>query len=289
MTEFRALLDRAGRTVDECVALIRQVGDDAASLAPVKAFIDQVTADAPIAVGVPERFMILQAILACLPAVPQQRLAPAVQAHVYDGFKEFAVNEARHQWCRAGTFSFTVIAKKATLRIFAGGEFYWEVSGFPRSWLAQVMPDSLPRALYFLATRFKGFRPAYFFHLDPGRRVRALSPDGLNACYYRMAQCLELQPEVKGILTVGWLHSPDTYTVSPHLAWRNQTVLENGGFVGRINHPAENHLVFHRSPERRKAFEEGRFTPTSGLVLWAAADMRRWAARHPELAERAQP
>jgi hypothetical protein len=281
MSEFHALLDRSRHTVDECVRLVRHVSDDAATLAPLTAVIAEVTAGTPVAVGVPERFMILQAILANLEAIPGLRLAPAVQACIYEQFAEFAANEARHAWCRAGTFSFMVVAKKATLRIFAGGEFYWEVSGFPRSWLPKVAPESLPQVLWYLTTKFKGVRPAYFFHLDPGRRVRALSPDGLDACYRRMAQCLALQPEVRGILTVGWLHSPDTHRISPHLAWRNQTVLDNGGVVARIDLPVEHPLVFHRSPERRKAFEEGRFTPTNGLVLWAAADLRRWAARQP--------
>ena len=33
------------------------------------------------------------------------------------------------------------------------------------------------------------------------------------------------------MITASWLHSPDTFAVSPHLAWLNRVFLENGGHV----------------------------------------------------------
>jgi len=274
--ELEMRLQHSGQADDACVRAIAAVNDELATLEPMKRLLTAFGGE--IAGGIGERFLVLKTILRSLPSVSTLNVAGGVKRYFYESFQDFAVNEASHAWCRAGRFSFVVICKKATLRIFPGGEFYWEISGFPRSWLKLIPPRSLSAALLFFATKFKGFAPAFFFHLDPGRRVRALSPATLNACYLLMAECLELQPEIKGILTIGWLHSPDTHAISPHLAWRNQAIAENGGFVSRINGPVEHELVFHRSPERRKAFEAGRFTPTNGLVLWASADMRKWAA-----------
>ncbi len=277
------MLTAAGRSVKDGTALIAQVGDAAPTQTAVSEFARSLPGADRQPEGAVERFLALHTILEHLDRVKQLPVAAGVKALFYDEFARFAADESTSEWCRAGAFSFIVLCKKASLRIFPAGELYWEVSGFPRSWLSHIPLASLPKALHFFATRFRGFRPAFYFHLDPGRKNRILSPVELDRSYYLMAKSLELQPEAKGILTVGWLHSPDTHRVSPHLAWRNKIFEENRGFIGTIKGPVDLNLVFHRSPERRKLYEQGKFKPTNGLILWAREDMRAWAAAHPEL------
>ena len=77
-------------------------------------------------------------------------------------------------------------------------------------------------------------RPVFFPHLNAHRKNRwVLTEDESNRSYYRMAQSLVRQPHVKGLVASSWLHSSDTFVVSPHLAWMNRTFLENGGLVVR--------------------------------------------------------
>jgi hypothetical protein len=94
---------------------------------------------------------------------------------------------------------------------------------------------------------------------------------------------MKLQPAIKGFFTTAWFYSPDLFEVSRHLSWLNKVFSENGGLVVKLGLAPLDSGVFARSPERRKAYEEGRFKPTLGLVLWPRTQMIRWADEHPEL------
>jgi hypothetical protein len=132
----------------------------------------------------------------------------------------------------------------------------------------------------------RGFAPAFFIHLAfHGQKRGALLERDSNRAYYRMAQAMSRQPHVKGLVASSWLHSPDTMTASPHLTGLNRVFLENRALVTTMGPANPESGVFYRSPERRRLFDEGRFTPTTGLVLWPRADMLAWARAHPELAE----
>jgi hypothetical protein len=41
--------------------------------------------------------------------------------------------------------------------------------------------------------------------------------------------------------------------------------------------------VLHRSPERKRAYDEGRLKPTLGLVIWPRDEMLAWARTRPDL------
>lgn len=94
---------------------------------------------------------------------------------------------------------------------------------------------------------------------------------------------MALQPEIKGLITASWLHSPDTFAVSPHLKWLNDVFLQNGGYVFPLGPADIDGGVLHRSPERQQAYEAGTFKPTEALVIWPRQAMLAWAAGHEEL------
>ena len=109
-----------------------------------------------------------------------------------------------------------------------------------------------------------------------------------NRSWYRMAQSMKLQPQIRGLIASSWLHSPDTMRVSPHLAAFSRALLDNGALVIRHHAADPNCGVFYRSPERKKLYEEGQFVPTHGLVIWPRKEMLAWADAHPELADPAR-
>jgi hypothetical protein len=114
-------------------------------------------------------------------------------------------------------------------------------------------------------------------------QVQALLEREALKAYYRMAQSMALQPDVKGLIASSWLHSPDTFEVSPHLSWLNRVFLEHGAVVATMGPASPDCGVLTRNLERQRAYTEGRFAPTVGLVVWPRREMLQWAANHPEL------
>jgi hypothetical protein len=96
---------------------------------------------------------------------------------------------------------------------------------------------------------------------------------------------MALQPAVRGLLIASWFHSPETFRVSPHLAWTNRTPTEHGAVLTTIGRaaPADGFLVGSR--ERSRLFAAGEFRPATALLIWPRAAFLAWAAAHPELAD----
>ena len=182
--------------------------------------------------------------------------------------------------------NFVSMAKIVTLRRFPAGQLQFERSGIPLSWLTRLAPRRLTKLLRFLVRRTRGRRPFFFHHIAWRRKNRLfLLEVEQNRSYYRIAQALRRHPEVKGLLTESWLHSPDTFRVSPHLAWLNTPFLEHGGLVVMLGAAEASSGVFTGGGERQRLYEEGKFRPTTAMAIWPRAAMLEWAESHPELAD----
>ena len=265
--------------------LLDAVTEDPASLTRLRALRERLSTRGDD--GAYERALLLRAWLHSVEAVPGLRVHDRVKRLIYDEVQIVAAPPAtvlpRYSLDRA---AFIAFSKLATLRRFPAGQLHWEISGVPRSWLAKVAPRALPGVLYHLAARMRGLGPAFFPHLNVNRKDRAtLLERESNRSYFRMAQSVAQQPEIRGLVASSWLHSPDTLKASPHLMSLNRAFLDYGALMTTIG-PAELDCgVFTRSPERKQLFDQGRFKPTTGLVLWPRAGMLAWAAAHPELAD----
>jgi hypothetical protein len=236
-----------------------------------------------------ERLLLLRGALQALPRVPLLPVSEDVQRLFCEGFDYIAAPPPGASF-DAARASFVAMSKLVTLRRFPAGQFHWEMSGLPRSWLLKVSGRERIRLLFWLATRLKGRAPVFFLHLNAQRRNRYLLTEReADKSYFRMAQSMALQPGVKGLVASSWLNSPDTFAVSPHLSWMNRTFVENGALAVTMGPADPNSGVLARSPERKRAFEAGTFRPTLGLVIWPRDAMLAWAASHPELGNRPRP
>jgi hypothetical protein len=178
--------------------------------------------------------------------------------------------------------SFSSLAKIALLERFPAGQFDWEITGFPRSWLLKIPPFSLPKVAYFLARELKGFAPCIMPHVAY-RRLNPLTRE-CEKSWYRMAISVEQQPEIRGFVGCSWIFSPDTFKVSPHLFLLVKPCQESGGLVmrrGKVHGTG----FMAGSETRRKLYESGEFKPTMGLMLWTRDQMIQWAHSHPELGD----
>lgn len=135
------------------------------------------------------------------------------------------------------------------------------------------------KTLLYVTTQFGGFKPAFYVHLAPAPRNRALViPKEVRKAYYRMAKSLELQPEMKGILCASWFHDQDVVREIPHLAPLNEPYLEHGGCIVTTRGPAaaDSGFLQHNS-ERQKLYESGKFRPRLTLAMWPRKAALAWA------------
>jgi hypothetical protein len=277
-----AILDTAGIAVEQCIAEARQISEAEPTrqrLQSIKAAVTAARADLPS--GAFERFVLGHAVLGSLAHLQTAPVSPAVKRLTLTALVRLAERgpsvDATHP-------RFIAFCKIATLRRFPAGQFDWELSGLPRSWLPLVRPvAAAARLMGLVAGRWRGFGPAFFIHMPVTHRVHALLEREALKAYHRMAHSMALQPAVKGLIASSWLHSPDTFAVSPHLSWLNRVFLENGAVVATMGRAPADCGVLKRSLERQQAFAEGRFVPTLGLVVWPRREMLAWAASHPEL------
>lgn len=234
-----------------------------------------------------ERYALIQAARVSLDKLPEAPLCQTVQALICKKIQLFAnPDDGWLPQFRIGSASFVAMCKIATLRRFPAGQLDWEISGLPRSWIFKVSPKNLPRLVQYVATKFGGFGPAFFAHVTLHRKDSLLLREReITKSYYRMAKCLEIQPDIKGFLTSSWFYAEETFRVSPHLNWLTKVFRENGGMVVDMGPAPPDSGVFTRSPERKSLYESGEFRPTNALVLWGRNEMIKWSSSHPEFGE----
>jgi hypothetical protein len=237
----------------------------------------------PVGGGAFERFLVVHAALGNVDRVPALPVDDRVKELFYRKFTSYAAGAPREP-LDVNSASFASMCLVATLNRFPAGQLDWVPSGVPRSWLVRVPRRALPRLLRVVALELGGFAPAFFTHLDPHRPNQGLllERESLRS-YHRIARSMAMQPAVKGLVTASWFHSPDTFAVSPHLAWVNDVFLQHGGHVFPLGPVDPECGALYRSPERRQAYENGAFTPTEALVIWPRRAMLAWAADRADL------
>jgi hypothetical protein len=230
------------------------------------------------------RYVLLLAAAEHVADVPLVPVEQDVQRLLLEEFVQLVSATGQEQdWFALGRPNFGAMCKMFTLRRFPAGHFHWEVSGLPRSTFLRV--GGLDRArLIRAAWRLGGLAPLFVPHM-PWRRHLMLSERQQHLAYFRLAEAMRRQPQIRGMLAEAWFHAPDTPKVSPHLAFVNRIFHEWGGVVLDSGPAGEDSGVFVSGTRRRQLAAEGRFAPRLGLVIWPRQDMLRWAAHYAGLRE----
>jgi hypothetical protein len=229
-----------------------------------------------------QRYLLMQTAARSVQQVAQLTVYPAVKRLICDEFQFFCCPAAGDlSFFRLDSYSFWSFCKIALLKRFPAGQYHWELSGFPRSSLFKLRPESIPRVAYFVAAKMKGFAPCIDSHMAP-RSIVIIEKESDKA-WYRMARSVEADSKIRGLVASSWLHSPDTFKVSPHLSFINKPFVESGAIITTMGEADKNSGFLTGSAYRRKLYESGEFRPTQGVVLWSREQMIRWAHSHPEL------
>ncbi|MEO6236995.1 MAG: hypothetical protein ABIQ52_08345 [Vicinamibacterales bacterium] len=260
---------------------VRVDGDTVPRLAKLKEKLEQ--QGYPVAGGAFERMLIVSAAHDSLDELMALPVDERVREFFCQNFVAYAAGRVPEPF-ELTRASFVCMARISTLSRFPAGQLDWEVSGIPRSWLLRVPTRRLHRLAAAILFELGGLGPAFFSHVNPNRRNQGilLERESLRS-YHRMARTMARQPEIRGLITASWLHSPDTFAISPHLSWLNAVFLENSGHIIPLGRVDVESGVLHRSPERQQAYEAGSYTPTEALVIWPRHAMLAWAAQHEEL------
>jgi len=273
-TGLAAALDQAGFPPARCIAAVHAAASQRslAPLRPIEAAATAAGADTMQA----DRYCLLQALAPKLERFPSLALPPDIARLLLKEFLLIAQPDAATQrFLQAHSSALLTLAKLTSLTRFPAGCFHAEYSGIPRSFLLKTPVRDWPRLAALVLFQLRGLKPCFEVHMNP--RIRLLrEADGLRA-YQRMAQLMELHPEVKALVGFSWLRSPDNHRISPHLRWINEVVVRNGGYEAVIGEAASNSGVFSNSQSREQLAQQGVFKPTVGMVIWPRAEFLGWA------------
>jgi hypothetical protein len=229
-----------------------------------------------------ERWLLLQAALHAIPQLDTLLLPEGVKAFWRDDVLFYA--KPPEMWL--DTFSldhvrFREMARLVTFRRFPAGQFHWEISGIPRSFLLRTSPGNLPALSAFLLRHVRALRPYAETHVNDRRknRLTLTQSEGMRS-YHLLAQTLRLQPTLRGLFTAGWMYCRSTRTVSPRLAWMRYFLVENGALLAPMGPaPADSGFLIG-SAERRQLYEQGRYRPQMTYVIWPRKAILDWAQRY---------
>lgn len=231
-----------------------------------------------------ERWLLIRQGLHALDALDADTLGERARALTAAEIADLALaDDAALKALAAPGARFRELARIVTGRRWSAGVYHWEPGGIRRSWIAKVPPRDwigLARTL----AKLGGFDRLMVLHVNGRRRSPHLDEASVNACYAALAETLERQPDLRGAAGSSWIRSPDTHRVSPRLAVVNTPVTAGGGFITTIGRAPLDCGVFARSETRRRAYDEGTFVPTIGLMLWPREDLLRWWRAHPPVA-----
>jgi hypothetical protein len=161
------------------------------------------------------------------------------------------------------------------------GLHHIEVGGVPRRLLFSGGGAQIWRAASLLAGA-GGWAPFYVSHFTHGIKpwafLMAYTPDALATWHRNAAECLRMNPRIRGLLATSWWYDPQLTRVAPHLSFLREGSLEHGAILLRAGSSAgARAYAVANSPERRRLYEAGEYLPVSYAVAWTRDALLKWA------------
>ena len=220
------------------------------------------------------------------PKIAALTLPAAVKALVE---KEYARIERSLQNAPDSSFDLSSHSMRCDFRIVGFGRTpvgveHIELGGVPRRLLwtgnaAQAI--SVAKVLI----EAGGAAPFYSAHLTHGIKpwafLMAYNSDTLAAWHRHVAECLQLNPRVRGLIASSWWYDPQMVRVAPHLAFLREGSLAHGAILAAAG-PTDGSraLAVANSPERAQLVASGAYQPSTFSVIFTRQALLRWAARH---------
>jgi len=168
-------------------------------------------------------------------------------------------------------------------RIPVGVE-HMELSGVPRSLLYR---GGVAQGLRFLRMLWHagGVVPYYQMHMShgvaPAHFGLVYTPRSQKKMFRNIADCLKLNPHVRGLIASSWWYDPVLESISPGLGFLRRGFVDSGAFLFRYGPPGNDHSTAN-SPQRKKLVEEGKYKPMTYAIVWPRNLLIRWAETSSE-------
>lgn len=231
-----------------------------------------------------QRFILLAAGIGNLERIPGLRVTEEVKTRLLDQFLYVcAPDREMEQLLNPRHYGFRVMCKFMRLERFPAGQSDWEISGFPRSYLARIPLRDVPKTLHYVFFHAGGRRPFLETHTAFRRELPILTEDDERTVFRLLGGSMKRQPEIRGYMGSSWFADPTLAEVSPHLAWLRKWYEECVSFgalwtdLGEAP-PDSGFLVGDR--HRRRLYQSGRWKPKQGLIIWERRDLLRWFDQH---------
>lgn len=157
-----------------------------------------------------------------------------------------------------------------------GAEYVFPNSGVPLSVLLRNGVGQLLKGLKACVLDAGGFRPFFELHAHI-LALQDFNPEGWDASYLRMAELLQLNPQIRGIVSSSWFLDPALSDVSPRLAYLREVPEAHGATLMFSSVDKEGRSgALSKSATRRKLYDEGAYVPTIYTRIWPRSKLIGW-------------
>jgi len=238
--------------------------------------------------GAESRAAFLRATLSGLvergrPRIATQRLPDGVKALIAREFRriEKDLNKAGEAHYDLASHSLRCDFRIAGFGRIPAGVEHIELGGLPRRLLWSGGVAQCARAAAFFA-RAGGWAPFYTAHFSHGNKPHTFllvyTPETLAAWHRNVAECLRLNPKIRGLQSTSWWYDPQLARIAPHLTFLREGALAHGAVLLRSGSTdGARSFAIANSPERKRLYEAGEYMPVSYAVVWTREALLRWA------------
>ena len=150
--------------------------------------------------------------------VEQRNLTPRVERYFLEYYRLLVdrIKNPRTSYFRLSNSAFEKDLAVCRMKLWpCGAELVDEKAGFSRSLLLTHGVRQAAKG-WSIFLRAKGFAPFFETHFDR-RFVQDFSPEGYQRLYQTIAELLEVNQHVKGVIGGSWWHDPALQKISPDI------------------------------------------------------------------------
>ena len=125
------------------------------------------------------------------------------------------------------------------------------------------------------------YQSMYELHMEDRRTNPHFLEAGWESFYIEVAKRLEYEPHIAGIFAQSWFWDPVVGQQSSKMAYLRQLPESGGASFFRLHSSRGADHIALQNKKRRKLFEQGKYTPTSYLMVWSRSALIKWAKDQP--------